>query len=205
VSSPTLYAEDLACLGPGGLARSQLLTLRAGELAHSSRLGRVLALPRELIKLREAPAGGCACLAGSRCGVYARRPRQCRHLECWSGRHAGQLEDLPRLSRAEVYAGDETALGLMAEYETRLPAAGLNDLLAQAAGGGDQARREVLALMAQDHRLRAGISGRYGYPPDELDLLLGRPSWELARSHGLVLALDAAGEPALVPRAPGPA
>jgi Fe-S-cluster containining protein len=163
VSSPTLYAEDLARLGPGGLARSQLLTLRAGELAHSARLGRVLALPAELIKLRESPGGGCALLAGSRCGAYARRPLQCRHLECWSGRHAGQLEDRPRLARADIYAGDETALGLMAEYETRLAAAGLNALLARAAGGEAQARREALDLMELDHRLRAGVSQRYAY------------------------------------------
>jgi Fe-S-cluster containining protein len=204
VSSPTLYAEDLACLGPGGLARAELFTLRAGELAHSARLGAVLALPEELIKLREGPGGGCARLEDSRCGVYARRPLQCRHLKCWSGRHAGQLQDRPRLARADIYAGDENALGLMAEYELRLPAAGLTALLAQAAQGEEQARKEALALMELDHRLRAGISGRYGYPPAELDLLLGRPSWELALAHGLALGLDQAGRPALSARQGGP-
>jgi Fe-S-cluster containining protein len=197
VSSPTLYAEDLACLGPGGLARRQLFTLRAGELANSARLGRVLSLPAELIKLREAPAGGCALLAGSRCGAYAHRPLQCRHLQCWSGRHAGQLEDRPRLARADVYAGDATALALMAEYEARLPASELNALLARAAGGEGEARRSSLELMELDHRLRAGVCSRYGYPPEEMDLLLGRPSWELAVSHGLALGLDEAGRPVL--------
>jgi Fe-S-cluster containining protein len=200
VSSPTLYAEDLICLGPGGLAKGQLFTLRTGELVHSARLGRVMALPAELIKLREASAGGgCAFLSGSRCAVYARRPLQCRHLECWSDCHAGQLGDRQRLTRADIYAGAPATLQIMAEYEARLPADRLNDLLAWAGRGEPQASQEALALMELDHCLRAGVSGRYGYPAEELNLLLGRPSWELARSHGLALSLDEAGRPTLDP------
>ncbi len=200
-SSPTLYAEDLACLEAGGLEPGELVTLRRGELAHSSRLGRTFALEGELVKLREGPRGWCLRLAGSRCAIYERRPRQCRHLECWSGRHAGQLEDLPRLDRRDIYAGDDTALALIEEYEVKLSAGGLTALFLRAASAAekparDQAAEQALELVALDGRLRAGISERYGYPPEELDLLLGRPSWELARGHGLFLEVDQQGRPA---------
>ncbi|GEM_PF-1306380 len=198
VSSPTLYSEDLERLGPEGLPREGLYALRAGERVHSARLGQTQALPRELIKLREAPRGGCAFLEGSRCGVHPHRPLQCRQLECWSGRHAGQLAARPRLTRADLFADDPIALALMAEYETRLPGAELAQALDQAVQGGDQA--PALALLELDHRLRQGIAARYGYHQAQQDLLLGRPARVVALAHGLELALDAREQPRLIRR-----
>ncbi|MFH1034845.1 MAG: YkgJ family cysteine cluster protein [Pseudomonadota bacterium] len=195
VSSPTLYATDLDLIGDGGLPRSALYSLRAGERVHSARLGRSLALDRDLIKLRETPGGGCLLLEGSRCGIYHHRPLQCRHLECWSGRHAGGLQDRPRLERRVLFAGDDIALALLAEYELRLPGAELAQTLEAAASGGDPA--PALALLELDHGLRAGISARHGYPSPELDLLLGRPARVVALAHGLRLTLDNRGRPCL--------
>ena len=202
VSSPTLYAEDLALVGPQRLPRRGLYALRAGERVFSARLGQSQALARELIKLREGPQGGCAFLAGGRCGVYQHRPLQCRQLECWSGRHAGQLAARPRLARADLFADDQTALALMAEYELRLPGAELAQALEMAAQGGDQA--PALALLALDHRLRLGIEARHGYDQDRQGLLLGRPARVVALSHGLELALDDRSRPCLT-RAVAPA
>ncbi|MBI5524297.1 MAG: YkgJ family cysteine cluster protein [Desulfarculus sp.] len=195
VSSPTLYAEDLALVGEGGLPRQALYALRPGERVYSARLGRHFALDGDLIKLREAAGGGCLFLEGSRCGLYAHRPLQCRHLECWAGRHAGQLEGRPRLSRRDLFAQDPTALALLGEYDLRLPGEELAQVFQEAAQGGDPA--PALALLELDHRLRAGIAARYGYPPQEQDLLLGRPAWVVARAHGLTLALDGQGRPCL--------
>lgn len=196
VSSPTLYAEDLDRLGPAGLPREGLYALRAGERVFSARLGQSQALPRELIKLREAPRGGCVFLEGGRCGVYPHRPLQCRQLECWSGRHAGQLAARPRLTRAELFADDPTALALMEEYEARLPGAELAQVLDQALQGGDPS--PALARLELDHRLRLGIEARYGYDQAQQDLLLGRPARVVALAHGLELALDPQDRPCLV-------
>lgn len=198
VSSPTLYAEDLGLVGPVGLPREGLYTLRAGERVLNARLGRSQVLDRELIKLREAPRGGCVFLEGCRCAIHPHRPLQCRQLECWSGRHAGQLAALARLTRAEIFADDPTALALMAEYEIRLPGAELAQALDRAAQGGDQA--PALALMELDHRLRQGIAARYGYDQAQQDLLLGRPARVVALGHGLELTLDARERPRLVRR-----
>ncbi|CAO0823219.1 YkgJ family cysteine cluster protein [Desulfarculales bacterium] len=195
-SSPTLYAEDLPLIGGQGLPRPTLYTLRAGERAYSARLGRSLALGQDLVKLRESVQGGCLFLEGSRCGIYGHRPLQCRHLECWSDRHAGQLEGRPRLGRRDLFAGDSTALALMEEYELRLPGAELAQALETAAQGVAQA--PALALMELDHGLRSGIGARYGYDPQELDLLLGRSARAVALAHGLGLALGPRGRPCLM-------
>ncbi|MBI4800317.1 MAG: YkgJ family cysteine cluster protein, partial [Desulfarculus sp.] len=178
-----------------GLPRPALYDLRPGERVFSARLGRDFALDQDLIKLREAPRGGCRFLEGSRCGLYAHRPLQCRHLECWAGRHAGQLQGRPRLSRRDLFAQDPTALALLGEYDLRLPGAEVAQALQTAAQGGDPA--PALALMELDSRLRAGIQARHGYPPEEQGLLLGRPAWVVARAHGLVLTLDGQGRPCL--------
>ncbi|MFN2165861.1 MAG: hypothetical protein ACK2U9_06330, partial [Anaerolineae bacterium] len=126
-------------------------------------------------------------LGGGGCRIYKQRPLQCRWLECWSGRHAGQLEDRPRLSRADLLADDPIALALAEEYEVKLPAEALHRALAQAAQGEDQAL--ALALLELDHHLRLGIGERYGYRPQALHLVLGRPAAEVAANYGLELSL----------------
>lgn len=191
-SGPTLYAEDLGLVEGGHLERTDLYTLRTGEKVSSRRRGRTFALERDLVKVRAREGGGCRYLEGSRCVVHAHRPLECRHLECWSGRNAGDLEDRPRLDRRTLYASDETALRLIEEYDVKVPAPRLRTLL-------EAADPEAIALIDLDHRLRAGIAARHGYRTEEQPLLLGRPALEVARAHGLEVALDEEERPVLVP------
>lgn len=199
VSSPTLYAEDAALLGLAGPGRRHFYTLRTGELARNHRTGRVEPLAGELIKVREAPGAGCVLLAAAGCAVHGRHPLQCRHLECWSGRHAGRLAERPRLTRAMVYAGWDTVTALIEEYEARLPAAVLAEALAGARAGRRDALDLVLETASLDARLRAGAVERYGLPAEELPLIWGRPAAELARAHGLALGPDQGGNPRIRP------
>lgn len=200
-SSPTLYAEDLNRIGPEALPRQALYALRPGERVSSAREGATRILDRELIKLREcqtnldkagpdmaspsAPGWGCVFLETSRCRIYEARPLQCRVLECWSGAHAGGLSDQPRLSRALLLAEDATALALMAEYDHKLPATELTQVLEAAAGGDTEAQKSALAMLEMDHNLRRGVSQRHGYSAEDLDLMWGRPAVLIARAHGL--------------------
>lgn len=198
-SSPTLYAEDLKRLSPEGLPRRALYALRAGERVSSAREGGSRILERELIKLREGRSGqneaglGCRFLEAGRCQVYEARPLQCRVLECWSGRHAGHLAGQPRLRRVMLFEADETALALMAEYDLKLPALEMTQALQATAQGDAQASSQALAMLELDHNLRSGVSQRYGYSADDLDLMWGRSAVLVARSHGLELMLNQEG------------
>ncbi len=189
VSSPTLYLEDAPRLEAAGLGWADVYALRPGEKVFSARLGRLEALPHELIKLREEH-GACAQLTPSGCAIYEHRPLQCRWLECWSGRNAGQLEDRPRLSRADLLAHDQTALALSVEYEAKVPAGELHAALAGAAQGDQAEAKQALAMLELDHRLRVGVSARYGYAPETLPLILGRPALEVAANYGLELVVQ---------------
>jgi Fe-S-cluster containining protein len=199
-SSPTLYSEDLERIGPDLLPREALYALRPGERVSSAREGGSQRLDRELIKLREArKAGGFGCvfLESGRCGIYEHRPLQCRVLECWNHSHAGQLAGQPRLIRAMLFSDDETALALIQEYDLKLPAAELTTTLEAAAQGDAPASERALAMLELDHNLRQGVSQRYGYSAEDLELMWGRPALLVARSHGLEPVVDAQGRAAL--------
>lgn len=198
VSSPTLYQTDADLVAEDRLAKQSLYTLRAGEMVHSARLGRVEGLEQDLIKVREI-SGGCALLQGSRCTAYGHRPLQCRHLECWSGKNAGDLEHLERLGRQDLYQNDQIALDLMAEYDLKINAVELADVLSRAAQEDREAATDALEVIRLDLRLRAGISQRYGYSPHELELILGRSALQVAGAHGLRVDLDPIGDGELRP------
>ncbi len=202
-SSPTLYAEDLERMGDNGLNKRWLYTLRPGERVSSIREGKSRLLEREMIKVAERPGAGCVHLRENKCSIYSNRPRQCRRLQCWSGRHAGQDQDQTRLERAAIYAGDQTALALMREYDLKLPAPEITRDLEAAVGGQSAAGERVLAWLELDHRLRLGIGARYGYGPQELPLLLGRPVMEIMGLYGLGVELDGRGRPVLLNRRAG--
>lgn len=204
VSSPTLYRDDLGLVGEGGLAKELLYTLRAGEMAYSARLGQARPLERDLLKLREAEHGGCVLLEAGACAGYGLRPMQCRHLECWSGKNAGDLQGLERLDRRDLYQDDPVALALMDEYDHKVPAAELAGLLSRAARGEAEAAEAAVGLIDLDYRLRLGITQRYGYTVRELLVILGRAGLDVAQAHGLGVAVDCMGRPILNPLAPVP-
>lgn len=190
VSSPTLYIDDLPAIKEEKIPKKNLFTLRAGELVHSARLKERQVLDQDLIKLRERPSGGCLHLDDHLCSDYDNRPLQCRHLECWSGKHAGDLEERPRLTRQDIYDGDEIALQLIEEYEHKLPMAALNQSLEQAIKGNTKASFKTIEIIETDHRLRAAIEEKYGYSQNELELLLGRESVEIIRGQGISINID---------------
>ena len=196
-SSPTLYAEDLKLIRNGSLLLDSLFTLRAGERGFSARLGKSAPLETELVKLAEAPGGGCAFLKDCLCSVYASRPLQCRTLKCWDESHAGLLEGLSRPGREEVLAGDETSCALAREYDLKLPAAELDRALLAACRQESEGARKALEFLELDHRLRAAARARYGFDPRRLALIWGRPARDIMKGYGLSLALDRDGKPRL--------
>ena len=190
-SSPTLYAEDEEGIRGGQLDRLRLYTLRAGEMVHSSRLDRDMALEQDLVKVMEGREGGCAFLDGDLCSVHPHHPLQCRHFECWSSRNAGDLEGRARLDRRDLFKDDGTALQLIAEYDVKVPAARLATLLAERSP-------EAIDLIDLDYRLRGGMEEKLGYDQTVLGLMLGRPAIVVARAHGLDVSVDEDGKPVLL-------
>ena len=84
---PTLMREDAPLPGQGALPLEALVCLRAGEWARDDALGMLRPLDGELLKLAGTGESGhpWRCLYyrdGAGCGIYDRRPAQCRVLFC---------------------------------------------------------------------------------------------------------------------------
>lgn len=111
---PTLMREDAPLLaGEGALPLEALVCLRAGEWARDDARGVLRPLDRELLKLAGTgePGHPWRCLYyrdGAGCGIYARRPVQCRVLLCADTAPLEALlanrQNLGRCAALEVWA-----------------------------------------------------------------------------------------------------
>ena len=140
LGGPVLHRDDLSLLDrldapakgtvPFGMA--DLVTLRTGELVRDDVIGTLTPLESECVKL--APARGrtdweCRFLVrmpgavpgrDAGCGIYDRRPAQCRALSCSDTRGIAELYGHDRASRADVMravGAPEEWLGLFPAYE----------------------------------------------------------------------------------------
>ncbi|NTV14634.1 MAG: YkgJ family cysteine cluster protein [Desulfobulbaceae bacterium] len=188
---PALHGEDRELVDSGALAWRDLVTIRPGEPAYDQRRGQVLPAAQEFVKL----AGGrsswsCKFYEKEQgCGIYGRRPLECRLLFC---RDTGPLEAVmgrDLLSRRDLLAADDQVLPWLERLEREVGYGLVGDLLA----GYDRhlANGEILArltgLVRADLSIRADFLRRL---PDrgvaEL-FLLGRPLFLVIAPYGFKL------------------
>ncbi len=107
--SPVLFDQDRPALASGAIRRADLMTLRQGEPAFSNRLGRMILLEQEQVKIREQEDGR-ACIflapAGDACQIYDDRPFQCRVMECWDPSRFDTLTRMRPLNRRDLILFD---------------------------------------------------------------------------------------------------
>lgn len=212
---PTLMREDAALLaGEGALPLESLVCLRAGEWARDDARGALRPLDRELLKLAGTGESGhpWRCLyyrGGAGCGIYARRPVQCRVLLCADTAPLEALlanrQSLDRCAALEVLtdalppaaracwpelteAHDEAcpadrALALASALGFRPRLAPVPAPLA--AEDLEAARAELAELVRYDAAFRELCVTRGRVPAQVLPFLLGRPLAALLRDVGL--------------------
>jgi Fe-S-cluster containining protein len=139
----TLFA-DVELTGQAEATRLEILGL---EIEDDERAASVLSLP-------------CAALRGTRCGIYAHRPKCCRTFECQL------LQDVRRgavtVARAEEHISEalqkiqrvRELLVQLGQRDVRLP---LKERCAEALAGGASASREVNRKRAQLEDAMAGV------------------------------------------------
>ena len=105
-SSPTLQTEDLLLLSRGPIKRSDLYTIRVGELVRDNIKGKLRITDKEIIKVRERGNGG-GCIfydhAEKRCTIYEQRPIQCVALRCWDESEFLRVYARPKADRREIF------------------------------------------------------------------------------------------------------
>ena len=186
-SSPTLHKEDVSLVGKGPLRRSDLYTIRAGELVRDNVRGRLETAREEIIKVRERPErGGCIFYSGPDrgCAIYEQRPSQCRALKCWDDTEFLQVYGGPRAARREII-DDENLLRVISEHEKRCSYSLLESYVRRIRREGEGPVRKILEILRFDHRIRLLIPQKLPVDPDEINLILGRPLTETISMFGL--------------------
>jgi Fe-S-cluster containining protein len=195
---PALHAEDKRLFeGEDALDLSLVVTLRAGEPVFDQLRGQVLPLEAELLKLK-GKDGGWACVfhdARARaCGLYDRRPAECRALFCEDTSALAAIYDKDRLARRDLLPKGHGVLAVIAEHEALVPPARIALLADSFRAGGQEAldaESELTRMALADRAFRKSLSERAGIDPEYHDFFLGRAAGALFAAAGLALREDA--------------
>lgn len=195
---PALHAQDLPLFGESGsLGLADVVTLRAGELAHDQVQGRIAPLEGEMLKLR-GREGSWTCRfyhhATRACTLYQDRPAECRLLNCRDTAALAAMYASERLTRADLLPPGHPVLLLLGEHEGLVPAACIPELgLALRAGDGTShsAAQELVRMALADEAFRRNLRDRAGIGPEYHDFFFGRGAGALFAAAGVTLRADA--------------
>jgi len=176
-AAPSLQVSDISRVTEGPIRRSDLYTLRAGELVRDNIRGEFKITDKEIIKVREKENnGGCVFYddAGKRCTIYDQRPVQCAAMKCWDESEFLRVYAEPKADRRDIIP-DESLLRLMAAHEEKCAYAQLDSHVKQIEKRGEKAVEKILDLLKFDHDIRWMVPEKLGVEADDLDLIFGRP------------------------------
>lgn len=173
----------------GLLNRTDLVTLRKGELAFDPIQDQVLPLGNEIIKIKgQGKSWVCRFLDTKHyCRIYDCRPVECQALFCWNTEQLEKIYDKDRLTRASLFPTESGMAAIIAEHEAKCPYSKVLELAEQSLDGKTNAIKDLAALAEYDRSLRALLVQKAGAMIDELDLILGRDVLATLPAMGLTL------------------
>jgi len=185
---PTLHREDLPLLGPGGIRRAQLVTLRRGETVRENVAGGLVRLESEVVKvagLGQAPA----CLfhdhAARACLIHARRPAECRALFCEDTSALESLYRRDRLTRGDILDQGGGLWELVSFHDRTFPADMASELSRKAAVGRREAFDSLVELSRAEESFRRAFMEKTGIESLELDFYFGRSLARVCAPFGM--------------------
>ncbi|RPH89991.1 MAG: YkgJ family cysteine cluster protein [Desulfobacteraceae bacterium] len=205
--SPSLYPEDLPLVLRGTIKRTDLMTLRKGEIGFSNEQNELIQLTREQVKIREKP-GTRECLffqsESGVCGIHENHPLQCRTLECWNPEGFQRLERVRPLNRLDFFAPLDPVLPVIKAHEEKCDLLSLERSLQRAGEQRKDGQDRVMEGLGFDRHTREFLEEKYGFRPEHLLFLLGRPLTEVVASFGYRISLDPDGRLKVLGRANEP-
>ncbi len=191
--SPSLYQEDLPLILRGVIKRTDLMTLRKGEIGFSNERNDLIQISREQVKIQEK-SGTRECLffqnESGVCGIYENRPLQCRTLECWNPEGFRRLESGRPLNRLDLFAPDDPVLPVIKVHEEKCDLLNLERELKRAGEQKKDSQDRVIEGLGFDRHTREFLGEKYGFRPEHLVFLLGRSLPEVVASFGYTISQD---------------
>jgi len=189
---PALHFEDQQLLDAGSIPLASLYTIRKGELARNNVTGGLICLPIEIIKIKSYP-GDSACMyyhdADASCGIYEKRPFECRAMECWNSDKIVALYDQNRLTRELVLEKADWLKDLVDTHESECDLERVQTLVNEREAGDANAASVLMEMINYDFHLRNIVTEKGNISSDMLDFLFGRPLSEIiSRQFGVKIS-----------------
>jgi len=201
-AAPSLQLRDLLRVTKGPIRRSDLYTVRLGELVRDNIQGKLRITEEEIIKVKEKEGrGGCIFYddRGRCCTIYERRPVQCAAMACWDSTQFIQVYSEPKATRKDIIH-DTNLLRLMAAHEETCGYAALDRHVREIEPAGEQAIHRILKILRFDHDIRMLTREKLGVDAGEMDLIFGRPLTETIPMFGLKVIREPDGSFLLTPK-----
>ena len=186
-AGPSLQITDAPLIHENVIKKSDLYSVRVGELVRDNIREELKITDKEIIKVREREeGGGCVFYDDSKktCTIYELRPIQCVALKCWDESEFMRVYAEPKADRRDIIR-DNNLLRLMAEHEKRCAYSLLDRYVKQIESSGEKAVESILQLLKFDHDIRLLVPEKLGIDADGLDLIFGRPLTETIPMFGL--------------------
>jgi len=176
---PALHLQDRKLVEEGFIHTRDLYTIRKGEWAKDPVQGALVCVESDIIKIKGRGATWTCCFfeeGPNSCSIYAHRPMECLHLECWNPSRLELIYTRDRLCRRDLLSGMEGLWEMIADHERRCSYDRICGILkAMTDSGSAGGRAEIEQITRYDGELRKLLVGRGGLEPEMLDFLLGRP------------------------------
>jgi Fe-S-cluster containining protein len=194
-ASPTLHLEDIPLVRNGHIDKSNLYTIRVGELVLDNINDTLMETPHEMIKLRARKEGrGCSYYdeVTKLCSNHAYRPIQCKALACWDVSKFLQVHRRPKAVRKDIIT-DTVLRGLIDRHEEKCSYKAVKQWVKRIESEGDSAIYKFMDLLKFDCSLRPFVSEKLGVESYQMDFVFGRPLTETIIMFGLKVVRESDG------------
>jgi Fe-S-cluster containining protein len=181
---PALHSEDLRLIQEGELPLAQLITIRAGELAHNPLTGRLQPVKNELVKISGVGRQWNCCFLDPEeksCTVYDKRPKACRVLKCWDTKEIEELIEKDTIKRLDIISENDPVHPFVLEHDALYPCP---DMIALTAGEKSERSDGLEDLVNNEIGYRTRVVERFDFSLGEELFYFGRPIFHLLVSVG---------------------
>ncbi|MBU4318702.1 MAG: YkgJ family cysteine cluster protein [Proteobacteria bacterium] len=188
---PAFHNTDASLIESGAIPIKFLFTLRQGEPAYDNVKDCIVPVETDIVKIKSR-IHSATCLffeeKNRHCGIYEKRPLECRVLKCWDTGDIVACYAKDRLTRKDLMGNinglwdmvkdhqETCALPPILEFVENLKSSGLKD---------PQREKAISETIAFDLSIRALAVEKGNMDPEMLDFLFGRSLPTLLESLGL--------------------
>ncbi len=192
---PALHKEDIALLRSGVLPLDNLVTVRKNEPAYRPDLDTIMPVENEFIKLGgKGKSWECFFYDSthSSCLIHAKRPVECRLLQCWDTREITAVIGKDCLTRLDIIDKDNPIISYITRHEILCPYDKVNQLvnLLQSDANSSDIKSKLAAVVNNDLGLRDEAIRKYDLSLGMELFYFGRPIFQVIDFDNLVKATN---------------